>query len=227
MIVNENEQLVTLVKKGDMDATNELIRQNEGMVKELAYKYSSMFEIVGPDFGIVCSDILIELGHSAVVEAAKKYNDNSEASFYTYAYKSVKNACRGYCRKRLRLSENRFLRERKRIVYLDEIMPEADDFWSDSVADVDAGFVSVSVEYHDPVGREAFFNIKCDYLYMALDKLPDHQRLIVMYLYGLADAEYHTYEETAKRYNTTKKYVMNQEKKALEALRNEFERWGL
>lgn len=225
MIAEENTYLVSLVKAGDMDAANELIKLNEGLVRELAYRYANMFELIGPDFGIVSSEILIELGHSMLIEAAKRYDESNDASFYTFAYTVVKNAFRGYCRKKLRLVENQFSLSGKRIVYLDEVMPESDDLRSDYIIDSDVGFVSTSIEYNDPVGREAFFNIKCRHLYMALDKLPDHQRLIVTYLYGLADTEYHTYEETAKRYNTTKKYVMNQEKKALEALRDEFNEW--
>lgn len=104
-----NEDLVIEYKNGNLEALNQLIEQNLGMVHRFAHKYSSLCQTSFLDV-----DDLIQEGMIGIIKAAEKYNPEGDALFSTYAYKTVMG--------KIYRSVNKYIPREKKSVYKGEIL---------------------------------------------------------------------------------------------------------
>lgn len=79
-----NEELVALYQKGDKQALESLIQNNEGIVRKLANKYNGLNKLI--EF-----DDLVQSGTIGLIAAANKYDIAMEkrANFITYAFQYI------------------------------------------------------------------------------------------------------------------------------------------
>lgn len=80
-----NEELVLLYKRGDKQALESLIKNNDGIIRKIANKFYGINKMI--EF-----DDLIQVGVIGLIAAVKKYDPDMEnaASFITYAFQYIK-----------------------------------------------------------------------------------------------------------------------------------------
>ena len=151
-----------------------------------------------PDFRD--QDDLISIGTIGLIKAAQTFDYKRSVSFSTYAGKCINNQIRMYFRK---------IKHQQTEVYLNE-----PDIFCDSA----------------DVAQQADLNINIEKLYRYItDELDDREKEILCKRYGLNFQNYRTEKiltqrEVAKQLGISRSYVSRIEKKALEKLRERFER---
>lgn len=81
-----NEELVKLIKSGKREYSEQLYKQNKGIILKHAKKYSKHADI----------DDLIQEGYIALIKAANGFDESLEYKFTTYLEKTIKRHFRDY-----------------------------------------------------------------------------------------------------------------------------------
>ena len=197
----EERECFIKCKNGDMDARNTLIERNLRLVAHIAKKYYSS----GYD-----TDDLISIGTIGLIKAIDSYNINNGTRFATYAGKCLQNEILMFFRSQKRLSAETSLNDAVEIdkdgnplTYMDIICCD------DSIADeIDLKMNTAKVIH----GINTVLN--------------DRERQIIIMRYGLGLAKPVTQREAAERLNISRSYVSRIEKRALERLKENFEKKG-
>ncbi len=207
-----NRELCALVKQNDLRAQTELLLENEGLIVQLAKSLEIAHELdINHYSGIELDDILQE-GRLAMLEAAKKYDVNSDTKFSTYAYTVMRNAMSDLCRK----GDSSFERQ-----LADNGIVQV--FLNDDPVDEDGIPVCEKVSdgrVRDPVGDEAVLRVTIQKMHNRLEMLPAREQRILMYHYGLSTLVFKTISETAAFFHLTEKYLRAIENHALAKLKD-------
>ena len=189
-------------KEGDREAKNVLINRNMRLVAHVIKKYQ------GSDYEM---EDLLSVGTIGLIKAVNTYNMDKGSRLATYAAKCVENEILMLFR-----AGKKFSRE---VSIYDPIG-----------TDKDGETVSL-MDILETEGKEAIEQIilKQDVkdLYAAYEKeLKETEKAVIRMRYGLFGSREHTQREVAKQLGISRSYVSRIEKKAIEKLRETFERAG-
>ena len=202
LTAREEREYLKRYKEGDRDAKNVLINRNMRLVAHVIKKYqSSDYEM----------EDLLSVGTIGLIKAVNTYNMDKGSRLATYAAKCVENEILMLFR-----AGKKFSRE---VSIYDPIG-----------TDKDGETVSL-MDILETEGKEAIEQIilKQDVkdLYAAYEKeLKETEKAVIRMRYGLFGSREHTQREVAKQLGISRSYVSRIEKKAIEKLRETFERAG-
>ncbi len=202
LTAREEREYLKRYKEGDREAKNVLINRNMRLVAHVIKKYqSSDYEM----------EDLLSVGTIGLIKAVNTYNMDKGSRLATYAAKCVENEILMLFR-----AGKKFSRE---VSIYDPIG-----------TDKDGETVSL-MDILETEGKEAIEQIilKQDVkdLYAAYEKeLKETEKAVIRMRYGLFGSREHTQREVAKQLGISRSYVSRIEKKAIEKLRETFERAG-
>lgn len=194
----EAEAFVRMAE-GDVSARSELIEHNLRLVAHVVKKYYS------PNTD---SEELISIGTIGLIKAVNSFNNSKSTRFATYAAKCIENEV---------LMFFRSAKKSARDVYLDEPVDTDKDGNSMSLMDIIA-------EDDNMVDRiEVMIHSKQLYGFIE-ECLDEREKEIIRHRYGLYGLKPLTQREVADKLNISRSYVSRIEKKALEKLKDRYER---
>lgn len=202
LTAREEREYLKRYKEGDREAKNVLINRNMRLVAHVIKKYQ------GSDYEM---EDLLSVGTIGLIKAVNTYNMDKGSRLATYAAKCVENEILMLFR-----AGKKFSRE---VSIYDPIG-----------TDKDGETVSL-MDILETEGKEAIEQIilKQDVkdLYAAYEKeLKETEKAVIRMRYGLFGSREHTQREVAKQLGISRSYVSRIEKKAIEKLRETFERAG-
>ena len=195
-----NEALVKRIQSGDVEAQNELLRRNEGLIRTVAGKLLAK----AADYCLSREDKedLLQEGRLALLTAAFGYDETQDTAFNTHGWQIVRNKMVDYMRKSITRA--------KRSIQLEQTI----------------SMDTVSIEYppHDPYRSTPEQIVLADDLHESLERavndLPERQKEYVSYRFGFEDDKEHSVEEGAEEFCIGKTEARKIEKKALKSVRN-------
>lgn len=202
LTAREEREYLKRYKEGDREAKNVLINRNMRLVAHVIKKYqSSDYEM----------EDLLSVGTIGLIKAVNTYNMDKGSRLATYAAKCVENEILMLFR-----AGKKFSRE---VSIYDPIG-----------TDKDGETVSL-MDILETEGKEAIEQIilkqEVKDLYAAYEKeLKETEKAVIRMRYGLFGSREHTQREVAKQLGISRSYVSRIEKKAIEKLRETFERAG-
>lgn len=200
----EEAKCIADMKNGDFAARNKLIEHNLRLVAYIVRKHYS-------DSGE--QEELISIGTIGLIRAAETFNDEKSVNFSTYASTCIQNQIKMYFRK---------ASQRKNEVYLNDPID----------TDKNGNEITIADIYKDKtdVYEDVTLKIDSSKLYEMVNTILDkREKQIICYRYGLATNNNKamkpmTQKEVASILKISRSYVSRIEKKALERLREEFEK---
>lgn len=185
--------------EGDASARSELIEHNLRLVAHVVKKYYT---------SNADTEELISIGTVGLIKAVSTFNNSKSTRFATYAAKCIDNEILMYFRS---------AKKSARDVYLDEPVDVDKDGNSMSLMDI--------IAEDDNMVDRIDTMIKSRQLYGFVENsLDDREREIILYRYGLYGKKPLTQREVAEKLDISRSYVSRIEKKALEKLKNEYEK---
>lgn len=185
--------------EGDTSARSELIEHNLRLVAHVVKKYYT---------SNADAEELISIGTVGLIKAVSTFNNSKSTRFATYAAKCIDNEILMYFRS---------AKKSARDVYLDEPVDVDKDGNSMSLMDI--------IAEDDNMVDRIDTMIKSRQLYGFVENsLDDREREIILYRYGLYGKKPLTQREVAEKLDISRSYVSRIEKKALEKLKNEYEK---
>lgn len=185
--------------EGDASARSELIEHNLRLVAHVVKKYYT---------SNADTEELISIGTVGLIKAVSTFNNSKSTRFATYAAKCIDNEI---------LMFFRSAKKSARDVYLDEPVDIDKDGNSMSLMDI--------IAEDDNMVDRIDTMIKSRQLYGFVENsLDDREREIILYRYGLYGKKPLTQREVAEKLDISRSYVSRIEKKALEKLKNEYEK---
>lgn len=206
-----NKQLCLLIKQNDLYAENQLLMENEGLIRQLASTMEISYELDDTHYGGIDIDDIMQEGRIAMLRAATQFDPNMEIKFSTYAYQVMKNAMTDLCKKGMSTFEKHMEDNGLTRVFLDA---ETDNGESALYGN------GTSIEYHDPTGNIAVLHVMLEKMRNRLELLPARQRRLLAYHYGLSTLQEHSISESASFFHLSEKHLKELEKKALKTLRD-------
>ncbi len=192
----EELECFALMKQGDADAEEKLIKHNLRLVAHIAKKYNSTYSD---------QDELISVGSIGLMKAVKSYDVEKGHSFSTYAARCIQNEI-------LML-----LRSQKK--YSNEISIE-EKIGSDKDGN-DISLIDILQDTKQNVEDTAEIKVLYSKLIKYIDKtLSDREKEIITLRYGLDGTPALTQNEVAKILNISRSYISRIEKKCIEKLKN-------
>jgi len=193
----EEEQLLTeKLSKGDEEARNELIERNLRLVVYTAQKFENT--------GVLTED-LISVGTIGLIKAVSSFNNSKNIKMATYASRCIENEILMHLRKTTK---------QKKEMSLDEPLNTDGDGNELTISDVlgtDSDSVSKGIE------SEA----EKDILKIALNILPEREKVIMDMRYGFKTGKEMTQKEVADELCISQSYISRLEKKILEKLKEQ------
>lgn len=187
------------LKNKDREARAKLIEHNLRLVAHIVKKYHSRSNE---------SEDLISIGTIGLIKAVETFNIDKGARFATYASRCIENEILMYLRNTKRLSAEISLYE-----------PIDRDSEGNSLAIMDI------LKTEDTISDEVDLKIRTSKLLKSIQSaLNVRERQIIKSRYGLYGMRPLTQREVASYLGISRSYVSRIEKKALEKLKDEFER---
>ena len=186
------------MKKGDLEARNELILRNMRLVAHVAKKYQSREDDL---------EDLISIGTIGLIKAISTYDEQFGSRLATYAVRCIDNELLMHFRAKKKMAKDMSLyepigtdKEGNQIQLVDVIMGEEVD-------------IVEQLELDEQVLRLAK---------IVMYALNERELYIIVNRYGLFQREPMTQREIAKTLGISRSYVSRIEKHALEKLKKEF-----
>lgn len=203
--LSKEEELECLKKiaEGDFTARNKLIEHNLRLVAYIVNKhYGESKE----------SEDLISIGTIGLIKAAETFDINKDINFSTYASTCIQNQIKMHFRK------NKY---KNTEVYLNDPIDTDKNGNEITMEDIFSDGICLDDEV------DLRINLKLLYKYVN-SVLDEREKLIISKRYGLNSgngvSKPMTQREVAKSLSISRSYVSRIEKKAIEKLKNEFER---
>ena len=193
------EEELELAKKlysGDKSAREELISRNLRLVVYTAQK----FENTG-----VSTEDLISIGTIGLIKAVSSYNPEKNIKMATYASRCIENEILMFLRKSTKT--------KKEISLEEPINTDSDGN--------ELTFADVLGTDPDLVSKNTESQAEKDILKIAIDLLPERERVIMDMRYGLSCGVEMTQKEVADKLEISQSYISRLEKKILEKLKTE------
>lgn len=193
-----NEQLCVLAVNGDIEARNQIIKNNIRYIQRLANLFISgpawkqMFMCCGVE-----TDDLVQVGCIGLLNAIDSYDISKETKFLTYADRIVRNAFADLIKELRgdavwRLARNKTCSQK--LVNLDDSI---DDAGEETVGDmVASSFTKLPEEICiEQETREEILK--------AMEVLPARENVFIRYRYSFEDGREHPLTETAAHFRLT------------------------
>ncbi|MDE7293251.1 MAG: RNA polymerase sporulation sigma factor SigK [Oscillospiraceae bacterium] len=195
----EEEEAFKRMAEGDSSARGKLIEHNLRLVAHVVKKYYTT---------AADSEELISIGTVGLIKAVNTFNKSKSTRFATYAAKCIDNEV---------LMFFRSAKKSARDVYLDDPVDTDKDGNSMSLMDI--------ISEDDNMVDKIDTMIKTRQLYGFVEScLDDREKQIIRLRYGLYGTMPMTQREVANKLNISRSYVSRIEKKALEKLRDRYEK---
>ncbi len=195
----EEEEAFRLMAEGDPSARGKLIEHNLRLVAHVVKKYYTT---------AADSEELISIGTVGLIKAVNTFNKSKSTRFATYAAKCIDNEV---------LMFFRSAKKSARDVYLDDPVDTDKDGNSMSLMDI--------ISEDDNMVDKIDTMIKTRQLYGFVEScLDDREKQIIRLRYGLYGTMPMTQREVADKLSISRSYVSRIEKKALEKLRDRYEK---
>lgn len=195
----EEEEAFKRMAEGDSSARGKLIEHNLRLVAHVVKKYYTT---------AADSEELISIGTVGLIKAVNTFNKSKSTRFATYAAKCIDNEV---------LMFFRSAKKSARDVYLDDPVDTDKDGNSMSLMDI--------ISEDDNMVDKIDTMIKTRQLYGFVEScLDERERQIIRLRYGLYGTMPMTQREVADKLNISRSYVSRIEKKALEKLRDRYEK---
>lgn len=184
---------------GDTKAKEVLIEHNLRLVAHIVKKYYSITND---------QDDLISIGTIGLIKAINTFSFNKKVKFSTYGVKCIENEI---------LMHFRNIRKMSSDVSINEIIDSDKDGNSLTIMD--------TVSDEDSIIDDIDLKINIEKLYKFVEQnLNNRENLIIQLRYGLYGKKPLTQREIAKKLKISRSYVSRIEKKALDKLKNQFEK---
>ena len=194
----EQECLVAYHEHGDMNARNKLVEHNLRLVAHIIKKYYS---------SVRDQDDLISIGTIGLMKAVNTFDHTKGVRLATYASRCVENEILMY-----------FRASRKSAQDVSIMEPIETDKEGHTLTLMDV------IAAEDTIADALDMKVNASKLYRYMEEvLSDREKDILCRRYGLTHAPL-TQREVAKTLNISRSYVSRIEKRALEKLRERFER---
>jgi len=211
-----NRELCRLVKENNLYAENRLLMENEGLIVQLSSSIEVLYDMDINNWGGIEKADIIQEGRIAMLRAAQTYDEDGDVKFSTYAYKVMENAMKDLCNKGVSSFEKRMIDSGLTQFFLDDDKLD----YSDGEDDIKIADTIRADEEFDPTGKIAVLHVMLEKMRNRLVLLPERQRRLLSYHFGLGTLECKTISETAAYFHLTEKYVRVIETCALKTLKD-------
>ena len=195
--IEEENEMLSRLSSGDQDAKSLLIEHNLRLVVYIARR----FENTGVDL-----DDLISVGTIGLIKAVSSFNADKNIKLATYASRCIENEILMHLRKTVKLKSE---------VSFDE--PINSDWEGNELLLSDVMGTETDVVY-----KKIEKSVENDLLKIALAKLNEREKEIVMLRFGIGEVEEKTQKEVADMLGISQSYISRLEKKIISRLKKEF-----
>ena len=195
--IEEENEMLSRLSSGDEDAKSLLIEHNLRLVVYIARR----FENTGVDL-----DDLISVGTIGLIKAVSSFNADKNIKLATYASRCIENEILMHLRKTVKLKSE---------VSFDE--PINSDWEGNELLLSDVMGTETDVVY-----KKIEKSVENDLLKIALAKLNEREKEIVMLRFGIGEVEEKTQKEVADMLGISQSYISRLEKKIISHLKKEF-----
>ena len=197
----EEKEYLERCKEGDQSARDVLIERNMRLVAHVVKKYQS------PDYDM---EDPLSVGTIGLIKAVNTFKVDKGSRLATYAAKCVENEILMLLRASKKLSKEVSLFEPIGVDKDGEAVSLVDIIEMDNKETIDTMILKQDVKE----------------LYEAFEScLTDTEKTVIRMRYGLYRGKEHTQREIAGQLGISRSYVSRIEKRALEKIRGEFEKW--
>ncbi len=199
----EEEELTAKAALGDRKARNKLIEHNMRLVAYIVNKHYSEYRD---------AEDLVSVGTIGLIRAAETFDPSKDISFSTYASTCIQNQVKMYFRKN---------KHRSSEVFLNDPIDTDKNGNEITMADIFSDDVCVDDEVDLMIDTEKLYRL-------VNSVLDERERDIIIRRYGLAvngkAVRPYTQREVADSLGISRSYVSRIEKRAIDKLREEFEK---
>ena len=206
-----DRELCVRAKRNDLSAQVRLLLENEGMIKQLARQFEILYELDIHHYGGIELEDLIQEGRFALLEAVMDFDETADTKFTTFAYTVMRNAMSDLCRKGAASFEKQLADHGGMQMLLNEAARDDDELLPEEK--IQKGDVQ------DPCGDEAVYRVLLQKMMNRVKLLPEREKRVIIFRYGLINQEHRTIKETAEHFHLSEKYLRVIEKKTLQILR--------
>lgn len=191
----EEQEMITAFKNGDMHARDILIEHNLRLVVYIARRFDNAKTPI---------EDLISIGSIGLIKAIETFNADKKIKLATYASRCIENEILMHLRKTSRM---------KGEVSLDEPLNsdgDGNELLLSDILGTDEHLITDDVEK----------KMERQHMFHAIQKLDERERYIMECRFGLAGKEEMTQKEVADHLGISQSYISRLEKKIIQELRN-------
>ena len=207
-----NEQLCVLAQKGDVQAQEQLVRNNLGYIRKNANELYISNNLENSELGIDRDD-LIQEGSISLLRAISRYDSDKKIKFLTYAGPAIRNAMMDLISTAFSAFEQRMQSDKDGIpmkrINLDELLPGEDSMQrSDLIAD----------PYSSEPEKMMIEEESRKELYEGLRRISEREQVYLLYRFGFEDDMEHPLVGTALHFHLSESRARSTEALALDNL---------
>ena len=214
-----NEQLCVLTQKGDVQAQEQLVRNNLGYIRKTANELYISSNLENSELGIDRDD-LIQEGSINLLRTISRYDPDKKIKFLTYAGPAIRNAMMDLISTAFSAFEQRMQSDKDGIpmkrINLDELLPGEDSMQrSDLIAD----------PYSSEPEKMMIEEENRKELYEGLRRISEREQVYLLYRFGFEDDMEHPLVGTALHFHLSESRARSTEALALDNLWLELPWW--
>ena len=214
-----NEQLCVLAQKGDVQAQEQLVRNNLGYIRKNANELYISNNLENSELGIDRDD-LIQEGSISLLRAISRYDSDKKIKFLTYAGPAIRNAMMDLISTAFSAFEQRMQSDKDGIpmkrINLDELLAGEDSMQrSDLIAD----------PYSSEPEKMMIEEESRKELYEGLRRISEREQVYLLYRFGFEDDMEHPLVGTALHFHLSESRARSTEALALDNLWLELPWW--
>ena len=214
-----NEQLCALAQKGDVQAQEQLVRNNLGYIRKTANELYISSNLENSELGIDRDD-LIQEGSISLLRTISRYAPDKKIKFLTYAGPAIRNAMMDLISTAFSAFEQRMQSDKDGIpmkrINLDELLPGEDSMQrSDLIAD----------PYSSEPEKMMIEEESRKELYEGLRRISEREQVYLLYRFGFEDDMEHPLVGTALHFHLSESRARSTEALALDNLWLELPWW--
>lgn len=198
----EEKELISKCRNGDIDARNRLLEANLKFVFDVAKRYTGR--------GVAISDLISE-GNMGLMKAYEKFDEEKDVKFISYAVWWIKQSI-SECIKRNTL---RRLNEINKEEETTHIVEKSDDEEDDSVTAYEMTYSDESDRRSNEIENEQKTSVS-----ILLSHLNNRERQVIEYYYGINDNKELTLFEIGKEMHLSSERVRQIKVTAMKKLRS-------
>lgn len=214
-----NEQLCVLAQKGDVQAQEQLVRNNLGYIRKTANELYISSNLENSELGMDRDD-LIQEGSISLLRAISLYDPDKKIKFLTYVGPAIRNAMMDLISTAFSAFEQRMQSDKDGIpmkrINLDELLPGEDSMQrSDLIAD----------PYSSEPEKMMIEEESRKELYEGLRRISEREQVYLLYRFGFEDDMEHPLVGTALHFHLSESRARSTEVLALDNLWLELPWW--